>query len=120
LRALAELMGDPGCAFAIGDAPPDIPMFASAQLARAPRNADFTGAGVSPQRTRYAYQAGLAEACADLVGHRAGGCQICRPPAFAPRTKALLAVLDLRSNGLPSIGTGTAALGALAVTSRRW
>jgi hydroxymethylpyrimidine pyrophosphatase-like HAD family hydrolase len=120
LRALAELMGDPGCAFAVGDAPPDIPMFACAQLARAPRNADFTGAGVSPQRTRHAYQAGLAEACEDLVGHRAGGCQICRPPAFAPRTKALLAVLDLRSNGLPSIGTGTAALGALAVTSRRW
>ena len=32
LRALAELMGDPGCAFAVGDAPPDIPMFACARL----------------------------------------------------------------------------------------
>ena len=66
------------------------------------------------------YQAGLAEACGDLIGHRPGRCPACRPPAFAPRTKALLAVLDLRSNGLPSIGTRTAALGALAVTRRRW
>jgi hydroxymethylpyrimidine pyrophosphatase-like HAD family hydrolase len=120
LRALAGLMADPGCALAVGDALPDLPLLACAQLARAPRNANFDGAGVWPQRTRHAYQAGLAEACGDLIGHRPGGCQACRPPAFAPRTKALLAVLDLRSDGLSSIGTRTAALGALAVTRRRW
>ena len=120
LRALAGLMADPGCALAVGDALPDLPLLACAQLARAPRNANFDGAGVWPQRTRHGYQAGLAEACGDLIGHRPGRCPACRPPAFAPRTKALLAVLDLRSNGLPSIGTRTAALGALAVTRRRW
>jgi hydroxymethylpyrimidine pyrophosphatase-like HAD family hydrolase len=120
LRALAGLMADPGCALAVGDAVPDLPLLACARLARAPRNANFDGAAVRPQRTRHAYQAGLAEACGDLIGHRSGRCQACRPPAFAPRTKALLAVLDLRSNGLSSIGTGTAALGALAVTRRRW
>jgi hydroxymethylpyrimidine pyrophosphatase-like HAD family hydrolase len=120
LRALAGLMADPGCALAVGDALPDLPLLACAQLARAPRNANFDGGEARPQRTRRAYQAGLAEACGDLIGHRPGGCQACRPPAFAPRTKALLAVLDLRSNGLSSIGTGTAALGALAMTRRRW
>jgi hypothetical protein len=95
-------------------------LLACAQLARAPHNANFDGAGVRPHRTRHGYQAGLAEACGDLIGHRPGGCPACRPPAFAPRTRALLAVLDLRSNGLPSIGTRTAALAALAVTRRRW
>ncbi len=120
LRALAGLMADPGCALAVGDALPDLPLFACAELARAPHNANFGGAGVGPQRTRHAYQAGLADACGDLIGHRPGGCRACRPPAFAPRTKALLAVLDLRSNGLPSIGTRTMALAALAVTRHRW
>ena len=120
LRALAGLMADPGCALAVGDALPDLPLLACAQLARAPHNANFDGAGVRPHRTRHGYQAGLAEACGDLIGHRPGGCPACRPPAFAPRTRALLAVLDLRSNGLPSIGTRTAALAALAVTRRRW
>jgi hypothetical protein len=120
LRMLAALMSDPGCAFAMGDTPPDIPLLACAQLARAPRNADFGSAGGGLQRTRHAYQAGLSEACGDLLGHRPGRCQICRPPAFAPRTKAVLAILDLRANGLASIGAGTAALGALAVTRRQW
>ena len=46
LRALAGLMADPGCALAVGDALPDLPLLACAQLARAPRNANFDGAGV--------------------------------------------------------------------------
>jgi hydroxymethylpyrimidine pyrophosphatase-like HAD family hydrolase len=120
LRGLAALMSDPGCAFAMGDTPPDIPLFACAQLARAPRNANFGDSAVSVQRTRHAYQAGLSEACGDLLGHRPGRCRTCRPPAFTPRTKAMLAVLDLRANGLATIGTETAALSALAVTRRRW
>lgn len=120
LRALAALMSDPGCAFAMGDTASDIPLFACAQLARAPRNADFGDCAVSVQRTRHAYQAGLSEACADLLGHRPGRCPICRPSAFAPRTKAVLTMLDLRANGLASLGRETAALGALAVTRRHW
>ena len=120
LRALAALMSDPGCAFAMGDTASDIPLFACAQLARAPRNADFGDCAVSVQRTRHAYQAGLSEACSDVLGHRPGRCRICRPSAFAPRTKAVLTILDLRANGLASIGRETAALGALAVTRRHW
>jgi hypothetical protein len=120
LRELAALLGDPGCAFAVGDSPPDIPLLACAELARAPRNASFGSAGASLHRTRRAYQAGLAEACGDLLGHHPGRCETCRPPVFAPRTKAMLTILDLRANGLASIGAGTAVLCALALTRRRW
>ncbi len=45
LAALAALLSDPGCAFAIGDSLPDIPLLACAALARAPRNARFGSAG---------------------------------------------------------------------------
>ena len=115
LAALAAQLPDPGCAFAIGDSLPDIPLLACATLARAPRNARFGSAGAGIQRTRRAYQAGLSEACADLLGHPPGRCPLCRPPMFTPRTKTMLAVLNLRANGLATIPAGTAALGALAV-----
>jgi hypothetical protein len=116
LVALAARLSDPGCAFAIGDTRPDLPLLACADLARAPRNARFGSEGAGIRRTRRAYQAGLSQACADLLGHRPGRCPACRPPAFAPRTKTLLAILDLRANGLATIPSGTAALGARAVT----
>jgi hydroxymethylpyrimidine pyrophosphatase-like HAD family hydrolase len=116
LAALAAQLSDPGCAFAIGDSLPDIPLLACATLARAPRNARLGSTGAGIQRTRRAYQAGLSEACADLLGHRPGRCPACRPPVFTPRTKTVLAILDLRANGLATIPVGTATLGALAVT----
>ncbi len=109
LRALAARLGDPGCALAVGDSAPDLPMLAQAELARAPRNARLpAGSGVS--RTRHAYQAGLADACAALLGHRPGRCPACRMPALAPRTRAVLAVLDLHSGGPASIPGRTAAV----------
>jgi len=116
LDALAARLPGPGCAFAIGDTLPDIPLLARAPLARAPRNARFGSAGVGIRRTRRAYQAGLAEACAALLGHRPGHCPACRPPVFTPRTKAVLAILDLRANGMATVPARTAALGALTVT----
>ena len=116
LAALADLLSDPGCAFAIGDSLPDIPLLACAALARAPRNARFGSAGAGIQRTRRAYQAGLSEACTDLLGHRPGRCLVCRPATFTSRTKTMLAILDLRANGLATIPVGTAAVGALAIT----
>jgi hydroxymethylpyrimidine pyrophosphatase-like HAD family hydrolase len=116
LTALATLLSAPCCAFAIGDTRPDLPMLACADVARAPRNARFGSDGAGIRRTRGAYQAGLSQACADLLGHRPGRCPACRPPAFAPRTKTLLAILDLRANGLAAIPSGTAALVARAVT----
>ena len=109
LRALAARLSQAGCALAVGDTASDLPLFECAALARAPRNASLGAGGGGVRLTRHAYQAGLADACGDLLGHRPGGCPACRPPAFAPRTKAMLAVLDLRANGMASVPGRTAA-----------
>jgi hypothetical protein len=119
LAALADRLGQPCCALAVGDSPPDLPMLALARLGLAPRNARRWAAGTGLHLTRHAYQAGLADACAALLGHRPGQCPDCRPPAFAPRTRALLAVLDLRADGLASITGRTAALAALTFSDLR-
>jgi hydroxymethylpyrimidine pyrophosphatase-like HAD family hydrolase len=118
LRALAGLLGQPGCALAVGDSQPDLPLLACAPLARAPRNARLGAAGGGIKRTGRAYQAGLAQACAELLGHRPGRCPVCRPPAFGPRTRAVLAILDLRANGLASIPAGTVTLSRLLISRR--
>jgi hypothetical protein len=120
LRALAAKLAQPGCALAVGDSPPDLPLLACASLARAPRNARHWAGGTGITLTRHAYQAGLADACAALLGHRPGRCPVCRPPAFSQRTRALLAVLDLRANGLASIPARTAALAALMIGRSGW
>jgi hydroxymethylpyrimidine pyrophosphatase-like HAD family hydrolase len=119
LAALRTRLGGASCALAVGDGPADLPMLVGAALARAPRNAAPGWAASGVRVTPHAYQAGLADACADLLGHRPGRCPACRPPRFAPRTRALLAVLDLRSNGLASIPAGSAALALLATGARR-
>ena len=117
LRALAGLLGQPGCALAVGDSQPDLPLLACAPLARAPRNARLGADGGGIKLTGRAYQAGLAQACAELLGHRPGRCPVCRPPAFGPRTRAVLAILDLRANGLASIPAGTVTLSRLLLSS---
>jgi hydroxymethylpyrimidine pyrophosphatase-like HAD family hydrolase len=115
LRALAGLLGQPGCALAVGDSQPDLPLLACAPLARAPRNAQLGARGGGITMTGRAYQAGLAQACAELLGHRPGRCPVCRPPAFGPRTQAVLAILDLRANGLASVPAGTVTLSRLLI-----
>ena len=120
LSALAARLAQPGCALAVGDSPPDLPLLACASLARAPRNARHWAAAAGITLTRHAYQAGLADACTALLGHRPGHCPACRPPAFGQRTRALLAVLDLRANGLGSVPARTAALAALEIRRSRW
>jgi hypothetical protein len=120
LSALAARLAQPGCALAVGDSPPDLPLLACASLARAPRNARHWAGAAGITLTRHAYQAGLADACTALLGHRPGHCPACRPPAFGQRTRALLAVLDLRANGLGSVPSRTAALAALEIRRSRW
>jgi len=120
LRALAARLAQPGCVLAVGDSPPDLPLFAGASVARAPRNARYWAAAAGIIRTRHAYQAGLADACAALLGHRPGRCPACRAPDFPQRTRALLAILDLRADGLASIPARTAALATLVIRTSRW
>ncbi|MGZ4653456.1 HAD family hydrolase [Oryzihumus sp.] len=100
------------CALAVGDSASDLPMLERALLARAPRNADARVRAAGVPVTRRAYQLGLLDACAQLLGHRPGGCADCRPPAFPPRTRAVLAVL-----GLPEGGAATVPLRSLRLLS---
>jgi hypothetical protein len=120
LRVLAARLGGPSCALAVGDTPPDLPMLACASLARAPRNARLGDAGKEVKRTRRAYQAGLSQACGELIGHPPGRCQGCRPPAFSARARAVLAILDLRADGLASIPAGTLAMSRSLLARARW
>jgi hypothetical protein len=120
LAALAARLGDPSCALAVGDTPPDLPMLARASLARAPRNARLGDGGKQVEQKRSAYQAGLSQACGELIGHQPGRCWDCRPPAFSARTRAVLAILDLRANGLASIPAGTLALSRSLLARARW
>ena len=78
LAALAALLSDPGCAFAIGDSLPTsrCSPARSWPAHHAMRDSEAPG---PIKRTRRAYQAGLSEACTDLLGHRPGGCLVFRP-----------------------------------------
>ncbi|HEX8973252.1 hypothetical protein, partial [Oryzihumus sp.] len=100
------------CALAVGDSASDLPMMARSVLARAPRNADAQVRSAGVPLTRRPYQLGLLDACAALLGHRPGGCPDCRPPAFPPRTRAVLAVL-----GLPEGGDRTVPLRSLRLVA---
>jgi hypothetical protein len=120
LRALAARLGDPDCALAVGDTPSDLPMLACARLARAPGNARLGPGGGHVIRTRQAYQAGLARACGELIGHRPGRCPDCCPPVFTARTNAVLAILDLRAGGLASLPGGVLAISHSLLARRRW
>lgn len=125
LRELAAVLDPrraqrPGTALAVGDSAEDLPMFGLARLARAPRNAAPTvrdaGITIAPDE----YQAGLAQACADLLGHRPGQCDRCRAPEIPPRSAVLLGILGLRENGLRGLPMRAARLGVLAVRRSRW
>ncbi len=121
LRALsARLPGPQNLALAVGDSAEDLPMLARAALARAPGNADAAVRAAGIPLTRRGYQAGLAQAAAALLGHRPGCCPTCRPPAFSPRTRALLAVLALRERGLTGLPARTARLAILIGTGPWW
>jgi hydroxymethylpyrimidine pyrophosphatase-like HAD family hydrolase len=100
LDRLRTRLGEPRCAFAIGDSMSDLSMLRMADMARAPRNADprLRTAGIAV--TRRAYQAGLLDACSSLLGHRAGSCAQCQAPPLPRRTRELLAALSVPDAGL--------------------
>ncbi|MGZ0145912.1 HAD family hydrolase [Kribbella sp. WER1] len=104
-------------AMAVGDSVEDLPLFDLAGLGRAPRNAAGAVRAAGVVVTRGGYQAGLAEACGDLLGHQPGRCPRCRAPELPDRSKVLLAVLGLRENGLRGLPARTI---RLALRSSRW
>jgi hydroxymethylpyrimidine pyrophosphatase-like HAD family hydrolase/GT2 family glycosyltransferase len=102
ILALTRRLDDPATpiALAVGDSAADTGMLRAADLGLAPANADRTAmraAGIDTV-TR-AYQAGLAQAVARLIGHRPGACPRCRAPEPDPPEKALLALLAVGEAG---------------------
>jgi hypothetical protein len=100
VRALLGLMGEPPDppVLAVGDGPADLPLLGWSRNGVVPAHARRLG-GDGIHVVRGAYQAGLADAVAALLGHRPGGCPVCRPPALPPETRAVLAVLALPEAG---------------------
>ena len=103
LRALLDVLdeapdGTP-LALAVGDAVEDVPMLALAQLGRAPANADAAMRASGARRARRPYQAGLAQAVGELIGHAPGACPHCAAPPGAPGRGLVEGVLALRERG---------------------
>ncbi|MFB7947552.1 HAD family hydrolase [Kitasatospora phosalacinea] len=124
VRALLAELGDPGAVpvFAAGDGPADLELLRWARLGTAPAHAPAELRSVA-RVSASAYQAGLAEGVAALLGHRPGGCPRCRPPRPAPGSRALLALLALPEAGRAGMPARLAelslAVGGLALSGER-
>ncbi|MFC5993656.1 HAD family hydrolase [Pseudonocardia hispaniensis] len=126
LAALTRLLGaapdrPAEVVLAVGDAEPDLPMFALARHAYAPGNAAevVREAGITVLSRQYA--CGLAEAVTRLLGHRPGGCGRCAAQAPEPSARLLPALLDAQRGGragLPAAALHLAVELARARTSR--
>ncbi|MEE2031635.1 HAD hydrolase family protein [Rhodococcus chondri] len=118
LQQLIQRIGG-SVALAVGDSIEDLSVLERAALRRAPRNAGDAVRSAGITVTRHSYQAGLADACADLLGHRPGACRRCTPPHVPARTEVLCAVLGLREDGLRGFVPRVGRLAA-SVTRPSW
>ena len=91
--ALAGLLAGRPLAFAIGDAPEDLPILRMAAFPAAPANAHPAVAEAGIPIMRGLVQRGLREAVGRFLGHTPGGCPQCRPPALPRRTRRYLRAL---------------------------
>jgi trehalose-6-phosphatase len=104
LALASELGGERRIALAVGDAVEDLPMLRLADAGVAPANADTAVRRAGIRRTRAGYQAGLAQAVAELIGHAPGGCPACAAPRPGRRAELLLGVLGAREAGAAGLG----------------
>jgi hydroxymethylpyrimidine pyrophosphatase-like HAD family hydrolase len=101
---VTQLDGQPGpIAAAVGDTVVDLPMLAMAQRRYAPAHAAALRGTPGIEILRRPYQAGLALAAAELLGHQPGGCDACRPPRHSRESALLLTVLTAQERGLPGM-----------------
>lgn len=98
---VTQLDGQPGpIAAAVGDTAVDLPMLAMAERRYAPAHAAALRAAPGVEILRRPYQAGLALAAAELLGHRPGGCDACRPRRHSRESALVLTVLGAQERGL--------------------
>lgn len=113
LAVLASRLGAARIALAVGDTASDLSMLALADLAAAPANADADVQRAGIRTARHAYQAGLGEIVANLLGHRPGGCPTCRPPRQSRRTRAMVAAVTTPANPGDALRSAAALLSSL-------
>jgi hydroxymethylpyrimidine pyrophosphatase-like HAD family hydrolase len=100
LRVLATRLDAGGpFALAVGDTASDVPMAALASHPRAPAHADTTLRRAGFELMGRPYQAGLAQAVAELIGHRPGRCTVCEQPPTTRERRLLLTVLAAPERG---------------------
>jgi hydroxymethylpyrimidine pyrophosphatase-like HAD family hydrolase len=103
-------------AIAMGDSPTDEGFVRMAERGYLPGNASFRPRQPGLHRVRHRYQAGLAEAVGQLLGHRPGGCARCAPPDLPQGAKALLGLLSVQEDGWH----GAARRMAASFVAARW
>jgi hydroxymethylpyrimidine pyrophosphatase-like HAD family hydrolase len=122
LRVLARLLGSGTPApvrLAVGDTASDLPMLALAEQAYAPANAAQAIRDSGVQVLRRPYADGVADAVARVLGHRPGGCAVCRPASPSADTRLLLTILDAPHAGRAGLPAAALRLAvALAVGGR--
>ena len=96
-------------ALAAGDGPADVGLLGLGELAVVPGHAEPGIRALATSPSRAAYQAGLAEGVAGLLGHAPGGCPTCRID-LQPAASALLAALSVREAGPRGIAPRLAGL----------
>ena len=85
--------------FAIGDSVTDGSFLRLAQRSFAPANANQELRESGTRIVRQAYQAGTAEAVANLIGHQPGSCPTCRAPLMDDSSLALVDLLSIQEGG---------------------
>jgi hydroxymethylpyrimidine pyrophosphatase-like HAD family hydrolase len=117
LRALVDSLAGSGdgraeVALAVGDTAADAPMLALARSAFVPAHAAPEAMVAGAKRVRRPYQAGLALAVAELLGHRPGSCARCRVGQQTTERELLLDLLSISEDGLRGLTRQTIKLGA--------
>ncbi|MGA8015998.1 MAG: HAD hydrolase family protein [Candidatus Dormiibacterota bacterium] len=100
LRRLLERMhaGDQ-LEMAIGDTEADLPMLRLARRAYAPANSAEALRSSGIRTVNGSAQRGFAQAVAEEIGHRPGGCGVCRPQPLSARSRLLIAALEAADCG---------------------
>ena len=95
--------GADGIALAVGDGPSDIGAFKLARIAVAPAHAPAAVRAAARRKTKFAYQRALFDAVRTLIGHRPGGCPVCRTGRMPGDRKAMIGLLSAQERGVDSM-----------------
>jgi hypothetical protein len=101
VRALLARLGEPDAVpvLAVGDGEADVGLLRWARAGFAPANVHPALRASGVPVLRRAYQSGLFDAVARLIGHRPGDCPRCRVPEPEPLARFLLGVLAVPEAG---------------------